>query len=102
LKADGTTVEDSCRLAIYRFGQHEPAAIVGVCHSASRVLNARASTHRRKQRIIEFLRPGYVVTPDHDVAEHRVLSSLSRLHTLLAFFAGVAIMMRFGWQGKLG
>jgi hypothetical protein len=55
LKADGTAVKDSCRLAIDGFGHHEPAAIVGVCQSASRILNTRARTHRCKQRIIEFL-----------------------------------------------
>jgi hypothetical protein len=33
------------------------------------------SAHRGKQRIVEFLRPGDVVAPDHDVTEHSVLSS---------------------------
>src|SRR5438105_1149506 len=74
-KPDRAAVSLAGRLAINRLGHHEPAAIVRVSQSASGVLSAGLSAHRGKQGIIEFLRPGDIVTPDHDVAKHYVLSS---------------------------
>jgi hypothetical protein len=53
------------RLAIDGFGHHEAPAIVRVSQPAFGVLNARLTAHRNKQGIVEFLRPGDVVTPDH-------------------------------------
>src|SRR5438552_14081234 len=72
-KPDRAAVSLAGRLAINRLGHHEPAAIVRVSQSASGVLSAGLSAHRGKQGIIEFLRPGDIVTPDHDVAKHSVL-----------------------------
>src|SRR6266404_5432334 len=74
-KPDRTAVSLAGRLAVNRLGHHEPAAIVRVSQSASGVLSAGLAAHRGKQGIIEFLRPGDVVTPDHHMAEHSVLSS---------------------------
>src|SRR5205085_10871572 len=39
------------------------------------VLNAGLTAHRDKKGIVEFFRPGDVVAPDHNMAEHSVLSS---------------------------
>src|SRR5260370_32228405 len=39
------------------------------------VLSGGRGSHRDKQGIVEFLRPSDVVTPDHNMAEHSVLSS---------------------------
>src|ERR1700730_7715968 len=74
-KTDRAAVGLAGRLALNWLGHHEPAAIVRVSQSASGVLSAGLSAHRGKQGVIEFLRPGNIVTPDHDVAKHPVLSS---------------------------
>src|SRR5207344_3089354 len=83
---------------------HEPATVVGIRHAASRVLDARPGAHRAEQRIVEFLRAGHVVGPDHDVAEHSGLSSSCRLPAPLAvpptFAAGVRHYDEDRWRGK--
>src|SRR5438270_6186245 len=58
------------RLAVDRLGHHETPAVVRVNQPAPGVLGAGLSAHRGKQRIVEFLRPRDVVTPDHNMAEH--------------------------------
>src|SRR5205807_332741 len=77
-EADCTAVGMVGRLAINGFGHHKTPAIVCVRQPASGVLSARLTAHRDKQRIVEFLRPADVVTPDHHMAEHSVLSSSIR------------------------
>src|SRR5580692_6747064 len=63
------------RLTVDRLGHHKTPAIVRVTEPAPGVLRARLSAHRDEQGIVEFLRPRDVVAPDHDMAEHSVLSS---------------------------
>src|SRR3954462_2428565 len=74
-EADRAAVGLGSRLAVNWLRHHEPAAIMRVGQPASGVLSAGLSAHRGEQRIVEFLRPGDIVAPDHDVAEHYVLSS---------------------------
>src|SRR5438105_2118272 len=62
-------------LAIDGFGHHETPAIVRVNQPTFGVLNAGLTAHRDKKGIVEFFRPGDVVTPDHNMAEHSILSS---------------------------
>src|SRR5439155_10104876 len=62
-------------LAIDRFGHHKTPAIMCVGQPASGVLDAGLTAHRDKHSIVEFFRPGDVVAPDHNMAEHSVLSS---------------------------
>src|SRR3954468_11560028 len=65
-----------CRLAtVDRLRDHETAAIVRIRESAAGVFCGWLTAHCGKQRVVELLRPGDVVAPDHDMAEHSVLSS---------------------------
>src|SRR5579872_4108162 len=73
-KPDRAAIGIAGRLAVDRLGHHETAAIMRVSQPASGILGAGLSAHRGKQRIVEFLRPGNIVTPDHDVAKHSVIS----------------------------
>jgi hypothetical protein len=55
-------------------GDHETPAVVRICQPALRVHDGGLPTHRDEQGIVELLRPRDIVTSDHDMAEHIVLS----------------------------
>src|ERR1051326_7743661 len=63
------------RLAVDRFGHHEASAVMRVGEPAPGIFRGGLGAHRAKQRVVKFLRPGDVVAPVHDVAEHSVFSS---------------------------
>jgi hypothetical protein len=74
-EADRAAIGMVGRLGVDRLGHHETPAIVRITQPAPGVLDPGLGAHRDKQGIVEFLRPGDVVTPDHDMAEHSVFSS---------------------------
>src|SRR5688572_21477682 len=83
-EADRAAIGSRGRLAVDGFGHHETRAIVRICQPAPGVLDAGLTTHRDEQGIVEFLRPSDVVTPDHDMAEHLVFSSLNLTYIICA------------------
>ena len=73
--ADGAAVGVGGRLAVDGLGDDVAAAIVAVDHPPlGGVLGPRLGAQRAEGGVVEGLRPGEVVRPDHDVAEHRVFS----------------------------
>src|SRR5688572_32294551 len=83
-EANRAAIGSGGRLAVDGFGHHETRAIVRICQPAPGVLDSGLTTHRDEQGIVEFLRPSDVVTPDHDMAEHFVLSSLNSTYIICA------------------
>src|SRR5436190_395586 len=74
-EADRTAIGMAGRLAVDRFGHHKASAIMRVGKPSSGVLGGGLGAHRAKQRVIEFLRSGDVVTPYHDMAELNIRSA---------------------------
>src|SRR6516162_10552689 len=78
-EADRAAIGGVSRLAINRLCHNEATTIVRVSDPTPRVRGGGADAEHTKDRVVKFLRSSDVVAPDHDVAEHPVLSS-SGLH----------------------
>src|SRR5882672_1943312 len=103
-EADSAAVGTGCRLAVDGLGHHQAPAIMRVTQPAFGVLSAGLAADRDKQGIVEFLRPGDVVTPDHNMAEHfrSLLIRVSGARRLRppgrTRFAGGGSMTERGWK----